>query len=79
MSRSPAPVTGPTSTQANEELLTDSEHEPIESLAERVGRTEPEIPSIAIPLAPDRSLEHDLDHSAGGGRGRDDELGWEIG
>ena len=68
-----------TDIHASDELLTDSELEPLERLAEHLGRTEPEIPSIAIPLAPDHTLEQDLDRRDAGGRGRDDELGWEIG
>jgi ATP-dependent exoDNAse (exonuclease V) alpha subunit len=35
----------------SEGMLTDSELEPLERLAERVGRTEPEVPSIAVPIA----------------------------
>jgi hypothetical protein len=40
-----------TDIHVNEEMLQDSELEPLERLAERVGRTEPEVPSIAVPVA----------------------------
>jgi conjugative relaxase-like TrwC/TraI family protein len=50
---------------SREQLTTDTGQEPIALLAERMGRSEPEIPSIHTPLAPDtRTARHDSDRDA---------------
>jgi ATP-dependent exoDNAse (exonuclease V) alpha subunit len=56
-----------TDIHVNEEMLQDSELEPLERLAERVGRAEPEVPSIAVPIAreSERELENDADRGPG--------------
>jgi conjugative relaxase-like TrwC/TraI family protein len=50
----------------SEEMLVDSELEPLERLAEQVGRAEPEVPSIALPLAPQRETEREIAQAAPG-------------
>ena len=48
-----------TDIHVNHEILQDSELQPLERLAEQVGRSEPEVPSIAIPVAAQRILQRD--------------------
>ena len=67
-----------TDIHVSEQMLKDSELEPIERLAERVGRTEPEVPSIAIPLARQREVERELDREAGRGLEQNGYPGWEL-
>jgi hypothetical protein len=62
----------------SEEMLLDSELEPLERLAERVGRAEPEVPSIAVPLAAQRELEREKEREASSGLERDNHPGWEM-
>jgi hypothetical protein len=64
-----------TDIHVSEEMLTDSDLEPLERLAERVGRSEPEAPSIAVPLAAQRSLERETDRHASPGLERDSDPG----
>lgn len=59
-------------------MIQDSELEPMERLAERVGRTEPEVPSIAIPIAAQRDLARETDQATSHGLERDSDLGWNI-
>ncbi|MGH2862766.1 MAG: hypothetical protein ACRDLT_14860 [Solirubrobacteraceae bacterium] len=67
-----------TDIHASEEMLQDVELEPMERLAERVGRAEPEVPSIAMPLASQRNLERATDRDARPGLVRDSDPGWEL-
>jgi conjugative relaxase-like TrwC/TraI family protein len=67
-----------TDIHVSNEMLYDSELEPMERLAERVGRSEPEIPSIALPLAAQRALEHETARDADPGLEHDSGLGWEL-
>jgi conjugative relaxase-like TrwC/TraI family protein len=67
-----------TDIHVSEEILIDGELEPLERLAERVGRTEPEVPSIAVPLAVQRNLERETDRTTSPGLERDSDLGWEL-
>jgi conjugative relaxase-like TrwC/TraI family protein len=46
-----------TDIHVSEQMLLDSELEPFERLAERVGRAEPEVPSIAVPLSQELECE----------------------
>jgi hypothetical protein len=43
-----------------------------------VGRAEPEVPSIALPLAAQRELEHEKAREANLGLEHDSGLGWEL-
>jgi conjugative relaxase-like TrwC/TraI family protein len=61
----------------SEEMLRDAELEPLERLAEAVGRSEPEVPSIAVPLAPQRKIEHEADQATPRLE-RDSSPEWEI-
>jgi conjugative relaxase-like TrwC/TraI family protein len=67
-----------TDIHVSEEMLKDSELEPLERLAERVGRAEPEVPSIAVPLAAQRELEREKEREASPGLERDNHPGWEM-
>jgi ATP-dependent exoDNAse (exonuclease V) alpha subunit len=66
-----------TDIHVSEEMLADSEVEPLERLAERVGRSEPELPSIALQLTPRRGIEREVDQATPGLE-RDSSPGWEI-
>lgn len=72
-----------TDIHASEELLLDSEFEPLARLVERVGRAEAEVPSIAVPLSREsgreregewRTMASEPDRTAE----RDNSLEWEI-
>ena len=43
-----------------------------------MGRAEPEVPSIALPLAAQRALEHETAREADPGLEHDSRLGWEL-
>ena len=67
-----------TDIHVSEEMLRDGELEPMERLAERVGRAEPEVPSIAVPLVAQRELEREKEREASSGLERDNHPGWEM-
>ncbi|MGC9220911.1 MAG: hypothetical protein ACP5H2_06100 [Solirubrobacteraceae bacterium] len=43
-----------------------------------MGRAEPEVPSIAVPLAAQRELQHEKARDADPGLEHDSGLGWEL-
>jgi hypothetical protein len=59
-------------------MMQDGELEPFERLAKQVGRADPEVPAIALPLADQRSLEREADREAKSGSERDMDIGWEL-
>jgi conjugative relaxase-like TrwC/TraI family protein len=59
-----------------ETLTTDNEQQPLPRLAEILRRTEPDLPSIAVPIAPDRSLI--VEAQPAKEIERDDYPGWEL-
>ncbi len=66
-----------TDIHVSEEVLQDGELEPMERLAERVGRGEPDLPSIAVPLAARREIASHADRDLGLREEHDRSPGWE--
>ena len=67
-----------TDIHVSNEVLRDSELEPMDRLVERVGRTEPEMPSIAVQIATQRGLKREADRGTSHELESDSAPGWEV-